>query len=58
MSDDPHPWSHFLEARLAVIAWLRDEGRTDAQIRAAINVDPVQLTLLKMTLDDRIAGRT
>jgi len=34
-------------ARLAVIGWLVAEGKTDAQIRAAINVDADQLTRLK-----------
>lgn len=48
-----HPWSDFLEARLRTIAWLQDEGRTNDEILHAINVDPVQLVLLQMTIAER-----
>lgn len=55
MTGNRHPWEAFLEARLGVIQWLRDDGQNEEYILHAIGCDPLQLRCLIMTLDDREA---
>ena len=50
---EAHPWQAFLEARLAAIAWMMDDGKTEREILLAMNMDLTQITLLKMTIAER-----
>jgi hypothetical protein len=48
-----HPWSRFLEARAEAICWLRDDGQTDAQIANTLSMDTMQVTLIRMSMEDK-----
>lgn len=52
---DAHQWQAFLTARMNAVAWLLDDGYSDARILHMMNMDPTQLVLLKMTIDERRA---
>lgn len=47
-SDKPHPWGHFLNARWAVILWMREEmGYSDKQISQQLSMDEMQVYLIR-----------
>ena len=48
-----HPWTNFLDARRWVIEGMLKDGKTFEQIAASLSMDPGQVRLIHMTLEDR-----
>jgi len=47
-----HPWAVYLHHRARVLRWLHDQGKTPEQIVSELSMDPMQVRLILMTVEE------